>query len=140
VGAGSAARVEAARGGHEPVLRRLRGWARAVKRDAILLWLAARHPGVPVAAKLLAAAIAAYAFSPIDLIPDVIPVIGFLDEVILLPALVWLTLRLIPPPLRAELRLAAEGIADRPVSRAGAAAILLVWAAAAALLLGWLLA
>jgi uncharacterized membrane protein YkvA (DUF1232 family) len=78
------------------MLARLRGWARAVKRDAILLWLAARHPEVPLLAKLLAAAIAAYAFSPIDLIPDVIPVIGLLDEVILLPGLVWLTLRLIP--------------------------------------------
>jgi uncharacterized membrane protein YkvA (DUF1232 family) len=120
------------------MLARLKGWARAVKRDAILLWLAARHPRVPLAAKLLAAVIAAYAFSPIDLIPDVIPVIGFLDEVILLPGLVWLALRLIPPPLRAELRAAADAVAAKPVSRAGAAAILLVWLAAAGLL-GWLL-
>lgn len=121
------------------MLARLRGWARAVKRDAILLWLAARHPRVPLLAKLLAAAIAAYAFSPIDLIPDVIPVIGFLDEVILLPGLIWLTLRLVPPPLRAELRCEAERIAARPVSRAGAVAIGLIWLAAALLLLRWLL-
>lgn len=121
------------------MLARLRRWARAVKRDAILLWLAARHPRVPVVAKLLAAAIAAYAFSPIDLIPDVIPVIGFLDEVILLPGLVWLTLRLIPPPLRVELRAAAEGIAARPVSRAGAVAIVVAWIAAAGLVAWWLL-
>jgi uncharacterized membrane protein YkvA (DUF1232 family) len=121
------------------MLARLRGWARAVKRDAILLWLAARHPGVPLAAKLLAAAIAAYAFSPIDLIPDVIPVIGFLDEVILLPGLVWLTLRLIPEGLRAALRAEAEGIAARPVSRGGAVAIVLVWIAAAGLLGWWIL-
>ncbi|MGG5808053.1 YkvA family protein [Falsiroseomonas sp. CW058] len=120
------------------MLARLKGWARAVKRDAILLWLAARHPAVPWAAKLLAAGIAAYAFSPIDLIPDVIPVIGFLDEVILLPGLVWLTLRLIPPPLRAELRAQAEGLAARPVSRAGAVAVVLAWVAAAALI-GWIL-
>jgi uncharacterized membrane protein YkvA (DUF1232 family) len=113
------------------MLARLRGWARAVKRDAILLWLAARHPGVPLGAKLLAATIAAYAFSPIDLIPDVIPVIGFLDEIILLPGLVWLTLRLIPPDLRASLRAEAEGIAARPVSRAGGAAVILVWLIAA---------
>jgi uncharacterized membrane protein YkvA (DUF1232 family) len=111
---------------------RLRRWARAVRRDAILLWLAARHPGVPVAAKLLAAAIAAYAFSPIDLIPDVIPVIGFLDELILLPGLVWLALRLIPAQLHGVLREEAERIATRPVSRAGAAAIVAAWAAVAA--------
>jgi uncharacterized membrane protein YkvA (DUF1232 family) len=119
------------------MLARLRGWARAVKRDAILLWLAARHPEVPLGAKLLAAAIAAYAFSPVDLIPDVIPVIGFLDEVILLPGLVWLTLRLIPDGLRATLRAEAEGIAAKPVSRAGGAAIVGVWLLAAGLVAWW---
>jgi uncharacterized membrane protein YkvA (DUF1232 family) len=118
------------------VIARIRGWARAVKRDALLLWLAARDPRVGFGPKLLAAATAAYAFSPIDLIPDFIPVLGFLDEAILLPGLIWLTLRLIPPPLRAELRAEAERLAARPVSRGGAAAILLLWLAAAALL-GW---
>lgn len=121
------------------MLTRVKGWARAVKRDAILLWLAARHPDVPILAKLLAAAIAAYAFSPIDLIPDVIPVIGFLDEIILLPGLVWLTLRLIPAPLRAALRAEAAGIAAKPISRGGAAAIIVLWAAAAGVLVWWLL-
>jgi uncharacterized membrane protein YkvA (DUF1232 family) len=120
------------------VIHRLRELARGLKRDAILLWLAARDPRVTLAPKLLAAAIAAYAFSPIDLIPDVIPVLGFLDELVLLPALVWLALRLIPAPLRAELRAAAEAIAARPVSRAGAAAIIAIWIAAAAGL-AWLL-
>lgn len=109
-------------------MSRLHRWARALKRDAILLWLAARHPDVPLAAKLLAAAIAAYAFSPIDLIPDIIPVLGLLDELILLPGLVWLTLRLIPEGLRARLRCEAEGIAARPVSRGGAVAIAAIWA------------
>ncbi len=122
---------------HRRLLDRLRGWARAVRRDAILLWLAARHPRVPLRAKLLAAAIAAYAFSPIDLIPDFIPVLGLLDELILLPGLVWLTLRLIPAPLRAELRAAADAVADRPVSRAGAAAVVAAWATAAGLLAWW---
>lgn len=121
------------------MIARLKGWARAVKRDAILLWLAARHPRVPVLAKVMAAAIAAYAFSPIDLIPDVIPVIGFLDEVILLPGLVWLTLRLIPAPLRAELRAAAEAVAAKPVSRGGAVAIVAIWLAALGLAAWWLL-
>jgi uncharacterized membrane protein YkvA (DUF1232 family) len=121
------------------MLARLRGWARAVKRDAILLWLAARHPQVPLPAKLVAGAIAAYAFSPIDLIPDFIPVIGFLDEVILLPGLVWLTLRLVPTELRAALRREAEGIAAKPVSRGGAAAVVAAWILGAAALSFWLL-
>ena len=118
------------------MIARLRGWARAVKRDAILLWLAARDPAVPWLPKLLAAAIAAYAFSPIDLIPDVIPVLGLLDEAILLPLLVMLTLRLIPEAKRAELRQRAALVAERPVSRAGAVAIAGLWLAALGLL-GW---
>jgi uncharacterized membrane protein YkvA (DUF1232 family) len=118
---------------------RLRRWARAVRRDAILLWLAARDPRVPLAAKLLAGAIAAYAFSPVDLIPDAIPVLGLLDEAILLPVLVLLTLRLIPPALRDDLRARAAGLAERPVSRAAAVVVVLVWAAAAALGAWWLL-
>jgi uncharacterized membrane protein YkvA (DUF1232 family) len=87
---------------------------------------------VPIAPKLLAGLVAAYAFSPIDLIPDVIPVLGLLDELLLLPALVWLALRLIPRPLAAELRAAAAARALRPVSRAGAAAVVLLWMLAAA--------
>ncbi len=110
-------------------MERLKGWARALKRQAILLWLAARDPRVPWAARLLAAAIAAYAFSPIDLIPDVIPVLGLLDELILLPGLVWLVLRMIPPGLKAELGERATTLAARPVSRAGALAVVVLWAA-----------
>jgi len=118
---------------------RLRHWARAVRRDAVLLWLAARDPRVPLAAKLLAGAIAAYAFSPVDLIPDAIPVLGLLDEAILLPVLVLLTLRLIPPALRDDLRARAADLAERPVSRAAGVVIVLIWAAAAALGAWWLL-
>jgi uncharacterized membrane protein YkvA (DUF1232 family) len=110
-------------------VERLRGWARALKRQAILLWLAARDRRVPWAARLLAAGIAAYAFSPIDLIPDAIPVLGLLDELILLPGLVWLVLRMIPPALKAELGERATTLAARPVSRAGAAAVVALWAA-----------
>jgi uncharacterized membrane protein YkvA (DUF1232 family) len=119
------------------MIARIRGWARALRREALLLWLAARDPRVPLVARLLAAATAAYAFSPIDLIPDVIPVLGFLDEAILLPGLVWLTLRLIPEALRAELRAEASRRADRPVSRAGALAIVLLWAGVLAIILWW---
>ncbi|NGM19076.1 DUF1232 domain-containing protein [Roseomonas stagni] len=116
---------------------RLRGWARALKRQAILLWLAARDARVPWAARLLAAGIAAYAFSPIDLIPDVIPVLGLLDELVLLPGLVWLVLRIIPPGLKAELSAKASAIAERPVSRAGAMAVVALWVALGAAALWW---
>lgn len=116
---------------------RLKGWARALKRQAILLWLAARDARVPWAARLLAAGIAAYAFSPIDLIPDVIPVLGLLDELVLLPGLVWLVLRMIPPALKAELAAQATALADRPVSRAGAVAVVALWGVALGLAAWW---
>jgi uncharacterized membrane protein YkvA (DUF1232 family) len=92
---------------------------------------------VPPAAKLLAGAIAAYAFSPIDLIPDAIPLLGLLDELVLLPLLVAATLRLIPPALREELRAAAAVRAERPVSRVGAAAVVGLWLACAGMALAW---
>jgi uncharacterized membrane protein YkvA (DUF1232 family) len=72
------------------MLKRLKDWARAVKRDVHGLWLAARDPRTPWYAKAVALGIAAYALSPIDLIPDFIPVLGYLDEVILLPLAIML--------------------------------------------------
>jgi len=119
------------------MLARLRGLAQALKRAAILLWLAARHPGVPRLPKLLAAVVAAYAFSPIDLMPDIIPVLGLLDELILLPGLVWLTLRMIPPTLRTTLEAEATRIAARPASRIGAVVVVLVWLGGAVALVWW---
>jgi uncharacterized membrane protein YkvA (DUF1232 family) len=82
----------------------------------------------------VAAAVAAYALSPIDLIPDFIPVLGLLDDLILVPAGIWLALRLIPPPLMAEYRRQAEQRAARPTSRAAAAFIVFAWIALAGLL------
>lgn len=117
-------------------VERLKRWARAIRRDALALWLAARDPRTPLAPKLLCAAVAAYALSPIDLIPDAIPVLGLLDEAILLPLAIRLAAALIPAPLMAELRLKAAARAERPASRAGAAAVILIWAAGAGLL-GW---
>lgn len=101
------------------------------------LWLAGRDPRVPWPAKALAAAVAAYALSPIDLIPDFIPVIGYLDDLLIVPAGIWLAVRLIPAPLMAELRAEAERRSDRPVSYVAAAAIASIWLAAAAALV-WL--
>ncbi len=92
------------------MIARLREWARKLKREIIVLWLAARDPRVPLAAKLLAGLVAGYALSPIDLIPDFIPVLGLLDDLLLVPAGIWLTLRLIPPGLVAELRETAQGL------------------------------
>lgn len=112
---------------------RLRQWARAIKRDVIALYLAARDPRVPWHAKALSAAVAAYALSPIDLIPDFIPVLGYLDDLIIVPLGILAAVRLIPPDLMAEHRAAAAAIAARPVSRTGAAVIIIVWIAAALL-------
>ena len=111
----------------------LKKWARRLKRDSVALWLAARDPRVPWAAKAVAGAVAAYALSPIDLIPDFIPVLGLLDDALLVPLGIMLAVRLIPPPLMAELRAEAERLAARPRSWAGAAAVVFLWATAIAL-------
>jgi uncharacterized membrane protein YkvA (DUF1232 family) len=105
----------------------LRAWAFALKRDAHAVWLAARDPRTPWYAKAVAIVVAAYAFSPIDLIPDVVPVLGYLDDLILVPAGLWLALRLIPAEVLAAHRKEAEAAARRPISRAAAIAVGLVW-------------
>ncbi|HYF09179.1 MAG TPA: DUF1232 domain-containing protein [Acetobacteraceae bacterium] len=120
------------------MLARLKGWARGVRRDVHALWLAARDPRTPWYAKAFAIAIAAYALSPIDLIPDFIPVLGLLDEAILLPLAILLAVRMVPPAVMAEHRAAAAQAAARPRSRAGAAIIVATWLAVAAFLLWWL--
>lgn len=115
----------------------LKAWARRLKLDVVALWIAARHPRVPWYAKALAGAVAAYALSPIDLIPDFIPIIGYLDDLLIVPAGIWLVVRLIPPPVMSELRdEAARRI--RPTSYAGLAFVLSTWLAFA-IGLGWLL-
>ena len=117
--------------------RTLREWARVVRRDVHALYLASRDPRVPWYAKALAIFIAGYALSPIDLIPDFIPVLGYLDEVILLPLGIVLVIRLIPPGVMAEHRALAAAAQERPVSRSAAAVIVGIWIASIALV-GWL--
>ena len=119
------------------IVARLKGWARGIKRDALALWVAARDPRTPPLAKLLAVAIAAYAFSPIDLIPDFIPVIGYLDDLIIVPLGIILVIKLIDPALMATFRATASELAARPVSRMAAAVFILIWVTAAALLAYW---
>jgi uncharacterized membrane protein YkvA (DUF1232 family) len=113
------------------MLRQMKEWARASKRDVHALWLAARDPRTPWSAKTFALVIAAYALSPIDLIPDVIPVLGYLDEVILLALAILLATRLVPPGLMAEHRTATARAKDKPVSRTGATVIVTLWLLAA---------
>lgn len=117
-------------------IERLKSWARALKRDVVALWLAARDPRTPLAAKLLAGAVAAYALSPLDLIPDFIPLLGYLDDLLIVPAGIWLAVRLLPADLLAEFR-AKAAARDRPRSLAGAVAIAVLWLALAGLL-AWL--
>jgi uncharacterized membrane protein YkvA (DUF1232 family) len=92
----------------------LKEWAQRLKAELVALWFCTRHPRTPRLAKILAAALAAYAFSPIDLIPDFIPVLGYLDELVILPAGIWLVLKLVPEDVLAECReQAARWLAER---------------------------
>ena len=109
------------------IFSRLEHWARLARRDLHALYLAARDPRVPWHAKAVAAFVAAYAFSPIDLIPDFVPVLGYLDDLIIVPLGILLAVRLIPPPILAEHRATAELASQRPVSKLGAAAIVSIW-------------
>jgi uncharacterized membrane protein YkvA (DUF1232 family) len=109
---------------------RLKDWARAIKKDVVALCIAGRDPRVPWHVKLAAAAVAAYALSRIDFIPDFIPVLGYLDDVSIL-----FVIRLIPAPLMAEFREEAQRRSGLPTSRVAAVAIIALWVAAIALTL-----
>ncbi|MCZ8153612.1 MAG: DUF1232 domain-containing protein [Rhodobacteraceae bacterium] len=116
----------------------VKDWARRLKRDVVALWLAALDPRTLPLAKIIAAAVAAYALSPIDLIPDAIPVVGLIDDLLIVPLGILLAIRLIPPDLMTEFRTRADQHA-RPVSRAGAIVIIALWIAALAAT-GWAIA
>lgn len=111
------------------VLTRWRTHVRRLKADIFALYLAYRHPQVPWYAKLVVACVVAYAFSSIDLIPDFIPILGYLDDLLLLPAGIMLALRLIPPEVLAECRrMAQERMqAERPTSWMAAIVIIVIW-------------
>jgi len=120
---------------------RLKTWARRMKRDTLALYLARRDPRVPLHAKAMAMVTAAYALSPIDLIPDFIPVLGYLDELIILPLFIYVTIRLIPPDIMVELRAQADQhlSENRPRSMTGAVVIILIWLSIFALVVYWLI-
>jgi uncharacterized membrane protein YkvA (DUF1232 family) len=109
----------------------LADWAKRtshrLRRDAHMLWIAARDPRTPLAAKLVGGFVAAYVLSPIDLIPDFVPIFGLLDELIIVPIGLSVAVRLVPAPLMAEYRAAADCAVERPVSRVGALLVIGLW-------------
>ena len=125
------------------VADKLRRWAQQVKSDVVALWFAVRHPAAPWYVRSLGAFVVAYALSPIDLIPDFIPVLGYLDDLLLLPGLIWLAVRLLPPQVLAECRSRADmwmkAQGKRPSSRLGAWMIVLLWIMAGTAVWIWLL-
>ena len=125
-----------------PVFAALREWAHRIKRDAVTLWFACRHPATPWVPKALCLFVVGYALSPIDLIPDFIPVLGYLDDVLLLPGLIWLATRLLPMAVLEDSRARAERwMAERgakPRSVAGAVVIAAIWVTAALFMTYWL--
>jgi len=115
------------------MIERLKAWAAILKREGLVLWFASRDPRTPWYAKALALIIVGYALSPIDLIPDFIPILGFLDELILLPGAIWLAIRLVPEQVLVDSRARALAWmeAHRPRPR--------IWVAAVVIVLLWLL-
>ncbi len=114
------------------MLESLKTRARKLKCEVTALAYAQRHPDTPAAARVLTVLVVAYALSPIDLIPDFIPVLGLLDDLVLLPLGIYLALKLIPAHVMAEAR---ERATAQPPSRIGAAVIILVWLALSSLVL-----
>jgi len=115
----------------------LRKWAKGLRRQTLVVYYAARDPRTPWHVRTLAFAVAAYALSPIDLIPDFIPLLGYLDDLVVVPLGLMLVLRLTPREVLAASRLKAEQAAGRPASRGMAAAIIGIWILAAVVLGLW---
>lgn len=115
------------------ILEQIKSWAKRLKRDAVMLWFARSHPDTPALAKALCVVAVGYALSPIDLIPDFIPVLGYIDDLLLVPGMIWIAVRLLPPHVVLSCRTQADlWIASheaKPRSYAGAAIILLIWTA-----------
>lgn len=121
------------------MMQRARAWARRLKTETYALYLAARDPRTPFYARLFAGLVVAYAFSPIDLIPDFIPVLGYLDDLLIVPLGIGLALRMIPKPVLIESRARAATLLEsgKPTSRAGLAIVITIWMLLLALIV-WL--
>ncbi len=120
-------------------MRAVRRWAAELKREVMVVYFAMKHPKTPWHARVFGGLVVAYALSPIDLIPDFIPVLGLLDDLILIPAGLALLLRMIPPDVIDECREQAAEQSEHPKSLAGAAAIVAVWLLSIALLARFLM-
>ena len=118
-------------------MSRLRKWARGLKQQTLVVYFAARDPRTPWLARLLALGVAAYALSPIDLIPDFIPILGYLDDLVIVPLGLMLVLRLIPADVAASSRAKASDVMDKPTSPAMAAIIVAIWIIALGVLGLW---
>ncbi|OTG64644.1 hypothetical protein B9T29_00380 [Acinetobacter sp. ANC 3903] len=114
--------------------QKIKQWAKSIKKDVVVVWLVAKDERTPVWIKLLALIVAAYALSPIDLIPDFIPVLGYLDDIIIVPLGLLLVIRLTPKEIIEDCRNRASLLAERPVNRWAAGVIILIWS----LFLGYL--
>jgi uncharacterized membrane protein YkvA (DUF1232 family) len=119
------------------LLEKLKSWARLLKQNIVMLWFATKHPQTPRLPKAICIFIVAYALSPIDLIPDFIPILGYVDDLILLPMLIWIAIRLIPNSIIQESRIQADAWLlnkqSKPKSYLGLFIVIVVW-----LLLLWL--
>ena len=117
-------------------------WARRVKQDSVMLWFACRHPQTPWLAKAIAAVAVAYALSPIDLIPDFIPVLGYLDDALLLPAMVWLAVKCLPEAVKDECQRQAQAWLEthdaKPVNAWGIVWVVFMWGIFCWLIWRWL--
>ncbi len=135
-------RVQAREKNNPGLFQVLGAWAKRLKRDTVMLWFACRHERTPWAAKALGAFVVAYALSPIDLIPDFIPILGYVDDALLLPALIWAAIRMLPPDVVEECRAQAAAWMSRdngkPRSVWGAVLIVAIWIGVAAALWQWL--
>ncbi|NCV63485.1 MAG: DUF1232 domain-containing protein [Betaproteobacteria bacterium] len=125
-----------------PLWNAIYQWARRVKQDSVMLWFACRHPQTPWLAKAIAAVAVAYALSPIDLIPDFIPVLGYLDDALLLPAMVWLAVKCLPEAVKDECQRQAQAWLEthdaKPVNAWGIVWVVFMWGIFCWLLWRWL--
>ncbi len=115
----------------------LRKWAKHLKLQTMVVYFAARDPRTPWFVRLIAMAVAAYALSPIDLIPDFIPVLGYLDDLILVPLGLALVVRLTPANVMASAKEQALAASERPVSRGMVVVIVALWALAISSMAWW---
>lgn len=120
-------------------LASIKVWASRIRRDVVAVYYAARDPRTPLAVRLLAVVVAAYALSPIDLIPDFIPVLGYLDDLLIVPVGLWIVIRLVPDHVLAAARAKAATALERPLSRAAAVFIVSLWIGGLAACAYWLL-